>query len=81
MYDPARDIFTSSEDATGDQTDLTAAERRSSDAVVPSHMDVSNRNPRDIAGDDDSHTPENVTLSAQLILTCDFTLTSIQGPT
>lgn len=49
MYDPARDIFTSSEDAPGDQNDHDSTERRSSHASI-SKQEQSFHHDRDAAG-------------------------------
>lgn len=49
MYDPARDIFTSSEDAPGDQNDHDFTERRSSHASVGKQEQL-DHHARDAAG-------------------------------
>lgn len=54
MYDPARDIFTSSEDAPGDQNDHDATERRSSHASVGKQEQLDHHD-RDAAGQPDEH--------------------------
>lgn len=49
MYDAARDIFTSSEDATGDQNDHDSTERQSSHASVGKQEQLDHHD-RDAAG-------------------------------
>lgn len=68
MYDPARDIFTPSEDAAGDQNDHDSAERRSSPASI-SKQEQLDHDDRDAAGRPDKHGVSEVGLRLNLCLT------------
>ena len=59
MYDPARDIFTASEDAPGDPNDHDSAERRSSHASI-SRQEQLDHHSRDAAGQPDEHAVSEV---------------------
>ena len=69
MYDPARDIFTSSEDALGDQNDHDSAERRPSHASIGT-QEQSNQDGREAAGKSNEHSVSEVGVGLDQRLAC-----------